>query len=215
MATVEQDVLYDDWKLAPLERPERLEWSAEAVAYFDSHPEGTTRAKEQWAVRRIGNAIHSAMDGAHLIHRGDVRVSDSPYDFSFPIVGDLEVAWEGRSARFESKGFLPRVAHRRFREYGADQGLDWPQRELYLNEMKLSGLPFYVCWAWDSGDGVQICGQRVDLLSWPPHNESVNRLRDRPGAKMAYWSLASMMDMAEIAGDLRSWNGAPFQIRMV
>lgn len=215
MTELLQQPLYDSWKLRPLERTAKLTWAPTVQQYFDEYPEGTTRAKEQWAVRQIGNAIHERMDGAHVIHRGDVRVSDSPYDFSFPIVGDLEIAWDGRSARIESKGFLPRVAHRYFNEYGPDQGLDWPQRSLYLNEMKRSGLPFYVCWAWDSGDGTQIAGQRVDLLDWPPHNESLNRKRDRPGAKMAYWALSSMLDISGIAADLRRWNGAPFQPQLL
>lgn len=204
MTNVVPEKLYDDWRLIPDGPKARLEWDP-------SVPTGSSREKEMWGVRELFKAIFAAMDGAHILHRGDARVSTSPYDQSHMIVGDLQVSWEGKTALFDAKAYLPRVAHKRFREYGPDQGLDWPNIADYRNESARTGMPFYVVWVWNGGEGVRLLGERIDLLPWPPHNEALNRLRNVKGAKTAYWACRSLRTVPELAADLSRWNGAPFQ----
>jgi hypothetical protein len=198
--------LGDEWRSLEIPRSVRkLEWSEEIHAL-------NSVEKERWAVNTIRGALLSYLPGAYVVHRGDLSYTVEG-DRSFQIVGDLDVEWNGRAPLVEAKGFLPRVGHKRIAEYGPDQGLDFYQRELYLEAQRRSGRPFYVVWAWRSKEdrSPQIAGKRVDLLAWPPDGESLNRLRNVKGAKMAYWALRGLWTLEEIAADIHLWDGAPFQ----
>jgi len=199
--------LFDAWFL-------RDEFSPIEVSWPEEMKEWTSTDKARWGVLMVKRALLGDLDGARLIHRGDCPVWVSPSDQSIPLVGDLDLAWEGRSPLLEVKAFLPACRLKALRGAPA-QGLDWPQRQDYLNEQTRTGRPFYVLWVWPEPDNsVVIRGERVDLLSWPPHAESLNRLRNVKGAKMAYWRVDSLSTVSEIAEDIESWNGAPFQLAL-
>ncbi len=205
----QQDRLFDAWYLSDVWTPSEFEWPAE-MAEFD------TTDKERWGVLTIKRAIFEQMPGARVSHRGDSVVWEEHGDASILLQGDIDVAWEGRSPIVESKMYAPAIRLRGGRA-PACQGLDWPRRQDYLNEQERTGRPFYVVWVWpDVASRTRIVrGKRVDLLSWPPDEESLNRRRNVKGAKMAFWYVDGLWTMRQIARDIESWSGAPFQQQLV
>lgn len=199
--------LFDAWYLTDAWIPRVLKWPQEMEDYSSTD-------KERWGVLLVKRAIFEQMEGARMIHRGDAPVWGPYGDCSYLIQGDLDVAWEGRSPIFEVKTYLPAVRLRGGRA-PACQGLDFPRRQDYLNEQKISGRPFYVLWVWADPDirHVIVRGKRVDLLEWPAPESSANRLSDRskPIRRMVYWPIDSLDTVAQIAADVEKWNGQPFQ----
>lgn len=198
--------LFDNWKLRlgeydrkpPVEWPERMK-------------DLTTRDKELFGYAQTRNSLFTLCDGARITYRGDSIVWQTNADASVPVVGDLDVSYRGRSPIFEVKAFLPAWKLKAMNGHLA-QGLDWPQRQDYLNEQTRTGRPFYVFWVWPISDTK--CdgrGQRVDLLDWPPHAESLNRLRNVKGAKMAYWGVDTLRTLPELVDDFQTWAGWHYQ----
>lgn len=201
--------LFDAWHLVDYWQPKELRWPDEMDGW-------TTRQKELWGVLMAKRAIFDAMDGVRVIHRGDAPVWESSCDTSGLIQGDLDVSWDGRSPIFEVKAYLPAVRLRGGKA-PASQGLDWPRRFDYLNEQKRAGRPFYVLWVWPDAEDrtINLRGERIDLLDWPPPESSLNRLRAAKGMKMAYWYVENLRPMAALTDDILAWSGQPFQLALV
>jgi hypothetical protein len=197
--------LFDAWYLHEHFSPTAVTWPEQMDGWSSTD-------KERWGVIMAKRALFEHMDGARVIHRGDSPVWLNTYDQSCPIVGDLDVAWGGRSPLVEVKAFLPACRLKALRGAPA-QGLDFPQRQDYLNEQNRTGRPFYVLWVWPDQEDFSVVarGERVDLLPWPAHAESLNRLRNVKGAKMVYWEISTLRTVSELVADIESWGGAPFQ----
>jgi hypothetical protein len=199
----------------PARTTAKLEWHPNV--FTDPAAKNRTEQIERWAVELITSHLESLLDGAQVLHRGDldVRTRNRPL---FKVVGDLDVSWEGRSGIFESHGYMPRIGarHRIW-----DQGLNVGADENYLAEQRRSGRPFYVIWAWWAtddlhprvtgnpgadllGPGYRIAGKRVDQLG-RPHDSSLGA-----GLK-SYWPLSELWTLEKVADDFRSWNGMPYQ----
>ncbi len=203
----QQDRLFDRWDLTDFWEPKEFVWPEEMGIDWK-----VTREKERWGVLTARRAIFEAMPGARVLHRGDAVVWEEHGDGSILVQGDIDVAWEGRSPIFEVKTYAPATRLRQGRA-PASQGLDWSRYRDYLNEQERSGRPFYVVWVWPDVETRTrvVRGKRIDTLSWPPQEESLNRLRNVKGAKMAYWYIDQLWTMREIASDVEAWGGAPYQ----
>lgn len=194
--------LFDAWYLSDeFEPPQRKEWPVEMAGWSSTE-------KSRWGVLMAKRAIQEHLDGAVIIHRGDC-VAWKDGDGSYFIQGDLDVEWEGRAPLFEIKSQLPALQfHQEGKLQPAVQGLDVPNIQDYRNVQRRSGRPFYVLFVWPDLDEqkIYVLGDRLDLLRWPPMWGLKNRK-----TKQGYWHVSELRSVRELAEDVESWSGAPYQ----
>lgn len=206
--TETQEPLYDDWRYRPEEKPDKLEWNDELA-------EGSSVGKARWGFLQLRRTLFGHLPGAYIIDRSDAVASITSEDFSGVLHTDLQVEWQGRTALFAGHAYLPRQSYNEWKRFGPQQGLDTPDLVALHDEYQRTGLPIFVVWLWQSSrdERVQIAGKRLDALG-RPHSEALNRRRSEKGAKTHYWSLQSLLTIAEIADDLESLPFLPQQLTL-
>jgi len=76
-----------------------------------------------------------------------------------------------------------------------------------------------VIWVWPAQVGydpqaVVARGQRIDRLPLDLKDPSYNRTLKKMKIPQDHWTIASLLTVSQIAGDIEDWGGAPYQERL-